>query len=78
MVLGRILDRFLQPADARVAGTFADGSPAVLEKRHGKGRVVLFGFLPGQAYLKSGLPLRPVDRGLDRRPCRLETGDSRA
>ena len=53
----------LVPADGRVIGTYADGSPAVIEKRHGKGRTVLFGFLPGQAYLKSGLPLRPVDRG---------------
>ena len=28
-----------------------------------KGRAILFGFLPGQAYLQSGLPVRPVDRG---------------
>jgi hypothetical protein len=49
-------------ADARVLGTYADGKPAVVEKAHGKGRAVLFGFFPGMAYLKSGLPLRPVDR----------------
>ena len=53
----------LVPSDAKVIGTFADGKPAVLEKAHGKGRALLFGFLPGQAYLKSGLPLRPADRG---------------
>lgn len=53
----------LEPADATVLGTFADGKPAVLRKKHGQGQAVLFGFLPGQAYLKSGLPLRPVDRG---------------
>ncbi len=53
----------LEPADAKVIGTYADGKPAVLEKKHGKGRVVLFGFLPGQAYLKSALPLLPADRG---------------
>ena len=53
----------LAPTDAKVIGTFADGKPAVLEKAHGKGRALLFGFLPGQAYLKSGLPLRPADRG---------------
>lgn len=52
----------LTPSDGRVTGTYRDGSPAVIEKPHGKGGVVLFGFLPGQAYLKSGLPLRPVDR----------------
>jgi hypothetical protein len=44
-------------------GKFKDGSPAVVLKRHGAGRAVLFGFMPGQAYLKSGLPVRPVDRG---------------
>jgi hypothetical protein len=35
-------------------------------KRHGPGRAILFGFLPGQAYLQSGLPPRPVDRGATR------------
>lgn len=53
----------LDPSDAKVLGTFADGKPAVIEKTHGKGRAILFGFLPGQAYLKSGLPLLPPDRG---------------
>jgi hypothetical protein len=53
----------LAPSDGKVIGTFADGKPAVIEKSHGKGKAVLFGFLPGQAYLKSGLPLRPPDRG---------------
>jgi hypothetical protein len=33
-----------------------------VKKVHGKGRAVLFGFLPGAAYMRSGLPLRPVDR----------------
>ena len=53
----------LVPTDAKVLGTFSDGKPALVEKRHGKGRAVLFGFLPGLAYVKSGLPLRPPDRG---------------
>jgi len=53
----------LTVTDGTVVGTFRDGSPAVVRKDHGKGRAVLFGFLPGQAYLKSGLPVRPVDRG---------------
>jgi hypothetical protein len=48
---------------AQVAGQFRDGTPAVTVQRHGQGRAVLFAFLPGQAYLRSGLPLRPVDRG---------------
>jgi len=49
--------------DGRVLGTYRDGTPAVTEKTHGKGRAVLFGFMPGLSYLKSGLPLRPWDRG---------------
>ena len=52
----------LTPSDGTVLGTFSDGTAAVVEKRHGRGRAVLFGFLPGQAYLKSGLPARPADR----------------
>ncbi len=51
------------PDDGRVLGTYGDGKPAVVEKAHGRGRAVLFGFMPGLAYLRSGLPLRPWDRG---------------
>ncbi len=50
------------PSNGRVIGRFGDGTAAVVEKVHGKGRAVLFGFFPGMAYLQSGLPLRPVDR----------------
>ena len=53
----------LEAAAGKVLGTFKDGSPAMVETTHGKGRAVLFGFLPGQAYIKSGLPIRPPDRG---------------
>lgn len=53
----------LTVTDGTVIGKFKDGTPAVVRKTHGKGRAVLFGFLPGQAYLKGALPLRPVDRG---------------
>ncbi len=49
--------------DGTMIGKFKDGSAAVVSKRHGAGRAVLFGFLPGQAYLKGALPVRPVDRG---------------
>jgi hypothetical protein len=52
----------LTAGDGKAVGTFKDGSPAVIEKTHGKGRALLFGFFPGMAYLKSGLPLRPADR----------------
>ncbi|MCI0699553.1 MAG: hypothetical protein L0241_00510 [Planctomycetia bacterium] len=53
----------LTVTDGTMIGKFKDGSPAVVMKRHDRGRAILFGFLPGQAYLKSGLPVRPVDRG---------------
>ncbi len=53
----------LEPADGTVLGWYKDGRPAVVAKSHGKGRAYLFGFLPGQAYLKSGLPIAPPDRG---------------
>lgn len=53
----------LTVTDGTMIGKFKDGSPAVISKTHGKGRAILFGFLPGQAYLQSGLPVRPVDRG---------------
>jgi hypothetical protein len=53
----------LTPTDGTVASKFKDDTPAVVSKAHGKGRAVLFGFLPGQAYMKHALPIRPVDRG---------------
>lgn len=53
----------LAATDGTVIGKFKDGSPAVVAKAHGRGRSILFGFLPGQAYLQSALPVRPVDRG---------------
>lgn len=53
----------LTAGDGSVLGTYRDGTPAVVMKAHGKGRAYLFGFLPGQAYLKSGLPVLPPDRG---------------
>lgn len=53
----------LTPTTGTVVGTFQDGRPAVVVQSHGQGRAVLFAFLPGLAYLHSGLPVRPVDRG---------------
>ena len=53
----------LEVGDGRVLGVFKDGKPAVITKSHGEGHVYLFGFLPGQAYLRSGLPILPADRG---------------
>ncbi len=53
----------LEVTDGVVVGRFGDGTPAVVRKDHGSGRAILFGFLPGQAYLQRALPPRPVDRG---------------
>lgn len=36
---------------ATVLGSFADGTPAVVQNKYGKGRVQAFGFLPGLAYM---------------------------
>lgn len=53
----------LTAGDGKVVGTYANGSSAVVEKAHGKGKAVLFGFFPGMAYERSGLPILPADRG---------------
>jgi len=54
----------LTAADGKVTARYLkDQSPAVIEKTHGKGKAVLFGFFPGMAYEKSGLPILPADRG---------------
>ncbi len=53
----------LTVTDGVMIGKFKNGDAAVVAKRHGSGRAILFGFLPGQAYLQSGTPIRPVDRG---------------
>ncbi len=50
-------------SDAIVNYVFTDKHPAKMTVTRGKGGVILYGFLPGQAYLKSGLPIRPPDRG---------------
>lgn len=53
----------IEAADGEVHGTYKDGKPAIIRKKHGKGSVYLHGFLPGQGYLRSGLPILPPDRG---------------
>lgn len=49
--------------DGQVLAKYKNGSPAAIEKAHGKGKAVLFGFFPGMAYERSGLPILPADRG---------------
>ena len=55
--------RFRPGKDAVVVATFADGTPAVVQRTVGKGRVDHTGALPGLTYFKPAIPLRPVDRG---------------
>lgn len=50
-------------ADARVDGTFLDGSPAIVVRKPGKGQTIWCGFLPGLTYFRSAIPRRPLDRG---------------
>jgi len=54
------------PADASpppsVWGTFADGSPAVVFNRYGRGTALLVATFPGAAYVRPAIPLRPWDR----------------
>ncbi len=45
-----------------VLGTFKDGSPAVVAKTHGTGRVIYCGFLPALSYFQPAMPKRPGDR----------------
>jgi hypothetical protein len=48
----------------RVYGKYAsDGSPAMVIHSYGRGAAFLFGTFVGSAYVRSGIPIRPVDRG---------------
>src|SRR5262249_30172700 len=52
-----------QDKDTSVMGTFADGSPAIVARKVGKGATTYYALLPGLSYFKPAIPLRPVDRG---------------
>jgi len=53
---------FQPKATDGVEGRFSDGSPAVIRRNVGSGRVVYCAFLPAFSWLKPALPRRPVDR----------------
>jgi hypothetical protein len=52
-----------QDKDTSVMETFADGSPAIVARKVGKGATTYYALLPGLSYFKPAIPLRPVDRG---------------
>ncbi|MBA3683907.1 MAG: hypothetical protein H0W72_01500, partial [Planctomycetes bacterium] len=57
-------ERFAAAADAQVLGTYAsDGSPAWIMRNHDKGRTYCTGTLPGQAFVRRGLPVVPMGKG---------------
>jgi len=57
------ISRVTPAQDAAVQASFADGSPAIVQRLVGKGKVIYCAFLPGLSYFKPAIPLRPVDRG---------------
>ncbi len=55
--------RFKAQTDSEVDYSFSDGSPAVVNRKVGKGSATYCGLLPGLSYYHPAIPLRPVDRG---------------
>jgi hypothetical protein len=56
-------ERFAAGPTARVLGTFADGTPALVATETGQGRAWYTGTLPGQAWAKAALPVLPQGKG---------------
>lgn len=50
------------PAGAEVLARFADGSPAAVRARYGRGQVFWVGALPGLSYIRKALQARPENR----------------
>ncbi|MEI8242821.1 MAG: beta-galactosidase trimerization domain-containing protein [bacterium] len=48
---------------AEALGALGDGSPAVTTCKVGKGQATYCAFLPGLAYFKPAIPMKPLDRG---------------
>jgi len=57
------MKQILQPADAKVIGTWTDGAPAVTQRTLGKGTIFAVGTLAGTSFMKSGLRVTPFARG---------------
>ncbi|HPC28871.1 MAG TPA: beta-galactosidase trimerization domain-containing protein [bacterium] len=56
---------------SEVLGSFSDGSPAIILKNSGRGKIICFGFFPGIAYMKSAVVAnkqRPQDASFSDTP----------
>jgi len=70
------VETFKPAKGAKVLGTFAGGQPALVNMKTGNGWGFYTGTLPGQAWLKKGLPLRVMGKGgLDDNFCHFEPQD---
>lgn len=55
--------RIRPSSSSKIISEFFDGSPAVVTRQYGKGKIIYCAFLPGLSYFKPAIPLKPVDRG---------------
>ena len=69
------MKQVLTPADARVTGTWSDGSAAVTVRTHGKGKAIAVGTLPGHGYTHDAAKVTPWARGGRRMVYSLMTDD---
>lgn len=57
------MKQVLTPADAKVIGTWSDGSAAVTVREYGKGKAFAVGTLPGHSYVNAAAKITPWARG---------------
>ncbi len=69
------MKQVLTPADAKVIGTWGDGSAAVTSRNYGKGKAIAVGTLPGHGYIHSAAKVTPWARGGRRMVYPLMTSD---